>query len=196
MLYHKDFKINYWLPPRTASRMTKEMLVVVGFEGFTPNYHDLVLYDSSWDLIVNVRNPYSAYVSAFLMGSKAKTQTFKEFLDLGDQDHLQEKFRDHWDVGSALKRYNLVPTKLVRYENLQEDILSLDFIKCNPLNLESLIVKLKQGKEPWREHYSEIGDQPYHTFYNQELADIVWERKKYSFELLGYDRDSWKTIVD
>jgi hypothetical protein len=196
MLYHKDFKINYWLPPRTASRMTKEMLMVVGFEGFTPNYHDLVIYDNSWDLIVNVRNPYSAYVSAYHTVTHSKTQTFKEYLDLGNQDHMQGKFMDHWDVGSALKRYNLIPNKIVRYENLQEDILSLDFIKCNLLNLESLIDKLKEGKKPWREHYSEIANQPYHTFYNQELADIVWERKKYSFELLGYDRDSWKTIID
>jgi hypothetical protein len=36
---------------------------------------------------------------------------------------------------------------------------------------------------------------PYFEFYTQELADIVYTQKQSEFELGGYQRDSWKTLV-
>jgi hypothetical protein len=36
---------------------------------------------------------------------------------------------------------------------------------------------------------------PYFEFYTQELADIVYTKKQSEFELGGYQRDSWKTLV-
>jgi len=195
MLYHEDFKINYWLPPRAASRMTKEILVKVGFQGFTPNYHDLVIYNSNWDLYVNVRNPYSFYVSSYLMQKKEEL-SFEDYLKSRHSEDFHTKIENHWDVGQSLDRLNIKPTKLIKYENFKEEILNLFFVKCNELNLDQEIYKLNLGKQPWREGYTNISNNPYFTFYNQELADIVWERKQKSFELLGYERDSWKYIIE
>ena len=195
MLYHKDYKINYWLPPRCASRTTLDFLKKVGFEK-TQNYHDLILFDNSWDLVVNVRNPYSAYVSYFFHTYQEDNLYFEHFIKNRFPELYHKKMETIWDVGTRLMDLNIRPKNMVRVENLEEDLMSLDFIKQNIDVLGESFDYLKLGKEPYQVRYPEICKNPYHTFYNQELADIVWERKKYSFELLGYDRDSWKTIID
>ena len=195
MLYHKDYKINYWLPPRCGTHTTLDFLLKLGFER-SDNYHDLILFDDSWDLVLNTRNPYSMYVSHFFHTYQENNSSFELFLKNKFPESYHRRIETIWDVGITLKKLDIKPKKIIRLENFIDDLLSLDFIKDNLDYLGDPIEFLRLGKTPHQTNYPDICKNPYSSFYNQELADIVWERKKYSFELLGYDRDSWKTIID
>ena len=37
-----------------------------------------------------------------------------------------------------------------------------------------------------------IAEAPVDNKYKRQLADIVYEREKFIFDLCGYDKDSWK----
>ena len=61
MYYSEKYKSQWWLPPRTASRMVKKFLDRLDFKSL--GHHSLTIVDPSWDLNLLVRNPYSIAVS-------------------------------------------------------------------------------------------------------------------------------------
>jgi hypothetical protein len=52
------------------------------------------------------------------------------------------------------------------------------------------------GKTPWRTDYEESLIKPYSDFYNEEIADMVYQSKKKFFDFGGYSKDSWKTLSE
>ena len=44
----------------------------------------------------------------------------------------------------------------------------------------------------WQREYDENGQFMWRHFYDQELADIVYEKWEPAFTLQGFDKDSWK----
>jgi hypothetical protein len=55
---------------------------------------------------------------------------------------------------------------------------------------------IQDGKKPWQTNYLEQYKKPYHSYYTQELADIVYQKRTEDFEMWGYEKDSWKNIIE
>jgi hypothetical protein len=194
MWVSEKYKIQWWLPPRTASRMTASFLQKLNFHQEWG--HHTLFGESRYDVYLNIRNPYSLSTSYYFLTHKLHKLTFEEFIK-------KSKGNYEWVTNSHLLDYvkafgvrKLSPAKIIRYENFEEDLMSVECIKSNQEILSEQITKLKQSTTPWRTDYKPEFLKPYSEFYTQELADIVYENRKKYFEFGGYDRDSWKTLIN
>jgi hypothetical protein len=81
------------------------------------------------------------------------------------------------------------PDVFVKIESLNEDLKKLWFIKENMDLLVSDFdsqINENQYVNEYREHI------PWQNFYNQELADFVYQKTQKQFEMFNYEKDSWK----
>lgn len=194
MYISDEYKVQWWLPPRTGSRMTKSILLKLDFEERWG--HHTCFGDSTYDVYINIRNPYAITVSYYHLRQsdirqRDNPETFEEFVRKFKGEYLNFKNYHLLDYLQALKERKLQPTKIIRQEHLFEDLLSIDFIKNNQHRLETQIAYLEEGSTPWRKYYDST---PYNEYYTQELADIIYENRKKFFDFGRYDKDSWKTL--
>ena len=110
-----------------------------------------------------------------------------EFLNMGENEPFEP-------IGT-LKLYPEMPKYVVRFENMYNDLMSIPFIEENFNELSKILYEIKLNPNRYKIQYVESIEKPYSSFYTQELADIVWEHKKFEFEFWGYSRDSWKTLI-
>lgn len=98
------------------------------------------------------------------------------------------------DYLGAFNDRKLNPKKIIRYENLIDDLMSVDIIQDNLELFDNEIKKLNEGVRPWRSNYEPALLKPYCEYFNEELADIVYENQKKFFDFGSYEKDSWKTL--
>lgn len=196
MYVSKELDIEWWLPPRTASRMTKIIIEKLGFE-CVENHHYFNSNISGRKIILNTRNPYSIVVSRYKQFHKKiynyNWENFNHFVKtfvIWVQEDRNNQFYTYPEIFNST---NTKPFFKVRYEQYVDDLMSLDFIRNNQHLLSMELEKLYQGK--WTEGIEVDTSLPYHAFYDQETADIVWEMYNNIFIYDGYDRESWKTIT-
>ena len=193
----------WWQPPRIASRALSSIPNTLNFDD-KKNGHTLTVVNKEWDVFHPTRNPYSRTVSWWNLryneiikdGPKITYLNFEQFVKMDNNEYFRIKSGHTWDVVSTLKRNNMQAKYVVRYENLIDDLMKLDFIKDNFEILKNNLYDLKYTtRNSYRNRYSDITKNPICSFYTQELADIVWQEKQYEFEEWGYERDSWKTLL-
>lgn len=199
MYYSEKYKSQWWLPPRTASRMVRKILEQLDFIQ-EDGHHTFSIKNHNWDLNVVIRNPYSRAVSYWLLNNQKQynTDQFETFSEsvynlnnyLRDIHVGQFKNPSTSLISKKIKNYNLI-----RYEFLFDDLVKIPYIKENEFELQNELSMLSLGNLPWRRNRPKELIKPYHEFYTQELADIVYTQKQSEFELGGYHRDSWKTLV-
>lgn len=203
MYVNKELNVEWWLPPRTASRMTAEIIRLLGFE--VDGHHHLI-YDevSNRKIILNVRNPYSIMVSRYrqfynehnLKREDFKLDTFfgfiNSFIHWVNNSSSTYRFYRHPEI---LTKANRKPDIVIRYETFVDDILSIDFIKDNVEKIPHQIEKLHNGKSHWPDNSDLKITGPYYEFYDQECADLVYNHYEHLFIFDGYEKDSWKTIT-
>jgi len=157
--------------------------------------HHTVFGESRYDVYVNIRNPYSKSISYYFLGQEQNyKKTFEEFIRESKGDYSHMKNSHLLDYLEAFRDRKLEPKKIIRYENLMEDLLSVEIIQDNIELFEDEIKKLKEGVSPWRSKYKSELLKPYCEFFTQELADIVYENQKKFFDFGQYEKDSWKTL--
>jgi len=160
-------------------------------------------------LMMNVRNPYSRAVSWWhglnwmpkvdKNGNKVEpgpVNTFKDFLKKFTLKERNAFILDEYELGLNLK----VPDLFIRYEHLEEDVKKIPFlnfddpatvetfnkyIKNNDFRLDKIKGVLK--KDDKDDRYAD-----WQFYYDQEAADMVYAGQQRQFEMLGYDKDSWK----
>lgn len=202
MYINKDLNIEWWLPPRTASRMTRIIIIRVGFE-LADAHHWLGDGKSEKKIIINVRNPYSIMVSRYKQFYKKNVdipnnhdwESFSQFIKTFKDWPVAIQSLKFYSYPKILKSSNIEPYFKVRYENYFNDLMSLDFIRNNQHLFPNEVDRLNKGKDSWIENSLFDSSIPYHKHYDQETADIVWEMFEDVFIYDGYDRDSWKTIT-
>lgn len=188
-----------WLPVKTASTHAAHVLTHFDFSHVRCDYyrriiqskedelhhhHGLFLFDGheKYKLIATVRNPYSRTVSTYeYMGreiSKETTQSFEVFVDDFRKRPVEPMFE---------KR---TPDYPLRQENLYGDYLKIPFIRDSKLNQSGLLEELCQKKLNKGRYTKSVKD-----YYNEETANIVYTNYKEYFDLFGYDKDSWKTLI-
>ena len=194
-MYISDkYQIQWWVPPRTASRMTRKFLEKLNFTGQWG--HHTVYGDSTYDVYLNIRNPYSIVASLFFLSREAEGLTFEQFVKKSKGEYLGFQNAHLLDYIQALKDRKLKLVKIIRQENFINDMMSIEFIQTNQELLVDEIEELNKGITPWRKGYNPKMLKPYSEFYTQELADIVYQNRKKYFDFGGYDRDYWKTLIN
>lgn len=146
---------------------------------------------SSFEKIITLRNPYSRVFDCY-------ENFYNKSLYTRDLDKIKNKFDTYlkktfiknnffYDLdtslseNSYLSKWNLkdyLPNKVLRYENLEEDLLSLEFIKKNGIKFDQN--KLSEIKI---DSFDKID---YRLVYNPENAHMVFEYFKNYFYLMGY----------
>jgi hypothetical protein len=199
MYYSEKYKSQWWLPPRTASRMVKKILHRLEFIE-KDGHHGFSIKNRYWDLNVLIRNPYSRAVSYWLLNNERnynsnRFTTFSESV-YKLNDYLRDlHVGDFKNPSTTLISEKIQNYNLIRYESLFDDLMKISYIKENQLELREELSILDLGNAPWRKDRPKELVKPYFEFYTQELADIVYTKKQSEFELGGYQRDSWKTLV-
>jgi len=195
VLKHYDF-FNYELAPTFKSK-----------SDIRTNAHthtcDVPKEYSNYDIIMQIRNPYSRAVSFWHLACFKKvedelvvTKTFEEYIIQRDALVL-----DRYE--EAAKKYN--PKYYIRYENLQEDIKKIPFIDFNDPEVKASyndnIINNQYKYEGVDDSRGDIRrsstDDRYANWksfyaYNKRLADMVYNQYKTQFEFFNYDKDSWK----
>lgn len=117
-----------------------------------------------------VRNPYDKMVSKYFhrISRQHINISFKEFCKREDTNNLYIHCINNKSVADTI----------IRYENLNEDIVKL----CEKLNIKdydiSLLPNHKNNFRKDKKHYS--------TYYDEETKRIIYEKHKKEFEMFGY----------
>jgi hypothetical protein len=195
MSYSEKFQCQWWGQPRTGSRVLVPIQQILGFSDC--NTHDCNIKDPSWDTIITVRNPYSRMVSFWLLrhrleSSENKNVTFDQWVNQNNEYYWIKD--DHpWNPISKLKSLK-GKVHTISNENVLEDLMKLTFITENLTIIQQYVDRIERDRHLDRKEYLIDQNLPYSNFYNQKLADIVYENKKEEFHTWGYEKDSWRYL--
>ena len=189
MLINHTTKNYWWGPMRTGSREVGRFLKENGFE-LVGGEHEPIIVDGS-HLFLNCRNPYTRMVSWWKFRTKQTDPlidqdgreiytnddtTFEEWV-MGNNEYYGQ-IEGPWDYVKIIKDNNIPFTKI-------------------PLEDLSILSTFGQysnrGSGVWQKPTSET-IKPYREYYTPILAHRVYDMLKDEFEMMGYERDSWKTI--
>lgn len=200
MLYSEERKFQWWTPPRTMSRTSLRIGTAMELKNPT-HWHNCDIIDPSWKLIVQTRNPYARAVSYWHLEHNNKNLTeqrrlsFEEFLNYPNT-YFTVAIKMRWEPIVELSRLSISPDYVIKKESYMDDLRSIPFLDLESPKVVEELEKFKTGRQYYRQSYLNRTDEPIHSFYTEELAEIVWRRKKVDFLYWGYDKDSWQTIVD
>ena len=146
-----------------------------------------------YSIICTARNTYSRLVSAY-NNSRIITEINKPS-DENFKNHFLKKKIDtgyQSDNGFPYGRdsflYNETPKYFLRVESLYHDYIQIPFIRNSKLNKSGVLYELCNRKI----HTTPTKRKPLKEYYTQDMADFVYDKFKSYFDLLGYDKDSWK----
>ena len=80
-----------------------------------------------------------------------------------------------------------IPDYFIRQENIFEDYLKIPFVKKSEFYRSGQLEDLCNNKINHNENSYD-----YREYYNQENADLVYYSFSKYFDLLGYEKNSWK----
>jgi hypothetical protein len=200
-----------WMPPKTGSRLCTKIFQNSDFhtykinngslnkvdEKFTHSHNcDLFNGHEDYKLILTCRNPYSALVSMFKMWGPSEVirtnyrDKFDDFVTLT----LQYKEIIGWS--SLLKNlHKRIPDYFVRIESVDSDYKSLPIMKKHKNFLNGkLNYELSEKVGSWKDRYNKNNfPEDWRLFYSRSTAENVYYYFANYFEILDYDKNSWKT---
>jgi len=188
MNFSEKFKIRWYLPPRCGSRSTFKIL---RFFKFSLNNHSFLLNDkqSDYQTIFNIRNPYFRLISLFYLHCEMEknfSRDFKKWSIAVLKERSVFVFNNPYDLEINLKLLGRNPNHFVKIENFYEDLIKIPIIQDNmSVDLENVFQKAVHSNEYKNNFKGNI-------FYDEELADIVYDKLKYQFEVFDYNKNSWK----
>ena len=195
MLYSEKYQVQWWRVMRNASRALNRIPRLLKFSEFEPS-HKCIVKDHSWSVVLCCRNPYSRAISFWILRNKMEYNSknsisFEEYIS--NQNEYFEMGPEYEPI-KVLGQYPEIKIHLIRFENLYQDLIQIPFVQENYKILKDYLQELRDPNL-YRGEYTIDLSTPYSELYNQELADIVWNKKQYEFEYWGYDRESWKTLI-
>lgn len=195
MNWSDKLKVLWYTPARTATRSVGYIMWHHHFQsdgdGRVPNHdRQIPRGKEEYYYIVNVRNPYSRLVSLYyllnLHHSKDFETTFADWFHKQTQSYITIK-NNSFCISDCIQKK---PDKLIKVENLIEDIQSLFFLNLEDENLQE-IIENKIKKNSFLGEF-DFPKQNWKNFYNEELADQVYSMCEKDFINFNYDKNSWK----
>jgi hypothetical protein len=181
---------------RTATRSTHRLLKTIGFGGLNSHIFKFPPTRREYMLISNIRNPYSRMVSLFYIYS-----VHKERFDLNFENWCEYAVNDEeFDYRYQLRYESIIKStgrsfdKFIRIESYSEDLKTLSFIDLSKPETQE-VWNNSILKNRFKNEFKFIetdGRKSWFDFYNQKLADLVFNKLEEQFNLFGYDRNSWK----
>jgi hypothetical protein len=144
-----------------------------------------------YSIICTARNPYSRLISAYYMTENStdesnKFSSFKSFFSKSIDDGYQSA--NGFLPGQDKFFYNETPKYFLRIESLYHDYIQIPFIRNSKLNKSGLLYELCNKKI----HSAPVKRKLLKEYYTEDMANFAYNKFKFYFDLLGYDKDSWK----
>lgn len=206
------FKFIWWATAGCGSRATSMSLTELGVDDLYNNVekfyngqdrsfthtHGFPEGKKEWPVICNVRNPYSLVVSGYLdilteYSERGEELTYKDYLvdyyfNPDNMNREEPFFLNIW------KDFHKEPDYIIHMETMGDDLRKLPFFNDEEKMDEVIDTFVKnnifKNESPFDEYEGQF--QKYQRFYNQEIADLVYDNMKEYFIKFGYDKDSWK----
>jgi hypothetical protein len=155
---------------------------------FVEHHHGMEILKrfETYSIICTARNPYSRLISAYHHSKKVTEYEGKSMDD----------FRRYFSKNVSGLQYfykngfflTKTPKYFLRVENLYHDYIQIPFIRNSKLNKSGLLYELCNKKL----HSNSENNMSMEEYYTQDMADYIYTKFKSYFDLLGYDKDSWK----
>jgi hypothetical protein len=191
MYVSEKYQIQWWFPLHVGSTVTRFLLEDLGF---TPYWGQHPIDPScDYDIIVNVRNPYSLALSIWRHHTPFQEYSFEDYVNDYGGEYVKYSNYDEIDYVKHLYNREHKLKKIVKVENLYDNLTSIDFIHENKKVISSKLRDIQEKKGIRRGE--KIKSLSIEKYYTQNLANIIYENRKKFFDFGGYDRDSWKTLI-
>lgn len=189
MNYSNALKVNWVTPRRIATRTCLEIQKFYNFDVF--GIHEVVLENKNdYQLIFNIRNPYSRLVSIFYLwkihNPKNISIQFEDWVKVFTDKLHSETDTYTLFLDKIVDSLPKQPDFYVRLEFLEFDLRNLWFIDNQSVDVNNLIEN-NVNKNNYKS-----SDIPWESYYNQELADLVYSRMERQFEMFNYNKNYWK----
>ena len=190
MNYSDSLKINWITPTRTGTRSCIKVHNFYNFNIFGTHDINLTEYRKDYQLIFNIRNPYSRIVSLYhlwLIHNPTKNSVnFETWINVVLDDlHKNSNYYTIF-LDKIINQLPKVPDYYLRIEFLEKDLRNLWFIDNGSIELNEVI------EDSIKKNNFLSSDIPWQSFYNQKLADFVYSRTEEQFELFNYNKNYWK----
>jgi len=192
----EKYKSFLWLWDKTGTSLAKEIFSHFNFSFYDfsespkkiisdtiSQFHYCGLFQGheNYLLIATARNPYTRLFSRFVMNFPDNKITIEDF------QTFVEEFSQSPNNLSCCDFEIRKPDFFIRVENLYTDYCKIPFINESELKkngtlmiLCNNLVNKGRGNFNWK------------NFYNQSIADMVFYSCQKYFDLLDYDKNSWK----
>lgn len=152
------------------------------------HHHDLITIKKfeNYNSICTARNPYTRLVSAYYNTKKNGESVGKPIEDF--KSYFSKNIEDGGFFHKNGFFFKETPTFFLRVENLYHDYIQIPFIRNSKLNKTGILYDLCNKKI----HSNSENNKSLKELYTQDMADYVYNRFKSYFDMLGYDRNSWK----
>lgn len=186
MPYSKELKVYWFLPIRAAAR---SCMAICNFFKFEDSYiHDIGNpRDLEYDFFSNVRNPYSRLLSIYELYCHHKNEKPNDFVSWVKSN--SDKTPYQIDLNDIFIKHGRFPNKFIRVEHLFKDLYSIEFIRNEKSDKFEKIIDENVINNRFR---SEVFSNPWQSYYDEELANYVYNSLEKDFLLFGYDKNSWK----
>tara|TARA_Y100000389_G_C17263038_1_gene413978 strand:- start:17 stop:637 length:621 start_codon:yes stop_codon:yes gene_type:complete len=206
MNYNKESKLIYWATAGCSSRRfwgaigllgdgytynpnlktTKKNIAATHTQGIPPGYEN-------YKVVCALRNPYTRAVSSYIDLHAAGQETNFENYILNNRYLQYPRDEDlfYYKQWEKLK----TPDYFLRLENAEEDLKNIpEYVNNLPVPWEEVVSTISShyGGEKPLDEYDKKGHQKVSRFYNQKLADKVYNHDKLIFDIGGYNKNSWK----
>lgn len=195
------YKFFTWTAQRTGSTHFTDILDKLGFQSAVVSDGKIVKFLNTvrhnhfcrffedhfnYKFLISIRNPYSMIIS---QTGAAKMNFDNHTLEVVRM-RVENMMQNPLDVGGCCQCFHTrIPDYAVRLENLYEDWIKIPFVREHNLYLSGQLEELTKIKK----NGFNLPDENYwKKYYDQSLADLVYYNHPDTFELYGYDRNSWK----
>jgi len=205
----EKYKFFCWTPERTGSTHFTTILDKLGFQSADLNLetkkisnfrtgvrhnHTCNFFENHWDykFVISVRNPYSMVISRSGI-NESEFIKYNDFTFINQflKSRVENMMQNPFDIDGCCQCFHeRQPDYIIRLEHLYEDWLKLPFVTNHGFNLSGELETLTKIR--LNNSINEGGDY-WKKYYDQSLADLVYYNHPDSFELFGYDKDSWKS---
>ena len=186
-MYISDkLKIQWWFPMHVGSTVTRFLLEDIGF---VPHWGQHPIDpECQYDVYLNIRNPYTLTISNWKNNQhKLSELPFSDFVKKykGECPFYHNPQEMDYVEHSKNKKIK----KIIRQENLYDDLTSIEFINGNENLLEKKLIDIKNKVKVYRgEKIKKLVDG---NLYDEDLANIIYYNRRKFFEFGGYEKDSW-----
>lgn len=191
MPFSEELRYYWFTPMRTGSRSCSK---ISEFFNFKFHGHSMKISESheNFSVILNVRHPYTRLVSLYnqaCFNFGWKNNNFEEWLIR----NLNSEIDYHQIFIEQLIKKN-IPQKInhfVKLENLENDLLKIPFISREKENLEKIFNEhiRKNLYENMLEKVGQVEMNPWMSFYNRKLLDLVYDKLRLQFEIFNYNKN-------